>query len=220
LVVFGYLAPNRRLEQLFEALGTMPEVDSFQVDVFGDLWDKKRVLESAAKFNLTSRVNLHGFVPDEDLDRALTAADLAVNLRYPTMGEASGSQLRCWSNGLASIVTRVGWYATLPEDLVAFVRPESEIADIQIHLRELLLNPSKFVAMGERGRRLLGAEHSTESYARSIVELAGRSASYRVRTAALKLANRTGKKMADLGPIAVRSNLSHDVAREILKLMS
>jgi glycosyltransferase involved in cell wall biosynthesis len=220
LVVFGYLAPNRRLEQLFEALGTMPEVDSFQLDVFGDLWDKKRVLECANKFNLTSRVNLHGFVPDEDLDRALSAADVAVNLRYPTMGEASGSQLRCWANGLASIVTRVGWYATLPEDLVAFVRPESEIADIQAHLRELILNPSKFAAMGERGRRLLGLEHSTECYARSIVDLAGRAASYRVRAAALKLADRTGKKLADLGPAAVRSNVPHDVAREILNLMS
>jgi glycosyltransferase involved in cell wall biosynthesis len=198
----------------------MPEVDKFQVDVFGDLWDKKRVLECADRFNLASRVNLHGFVPEEELDRALSEADVAVNLRYPTMGEASGSQLRCWSNSLASIVTRVGWYATLPEDLVAFVRPESEIADIQAHLRELLLNPSKFAAMGERGRRLLGDEHSTESYARSIVELAGRSASYRVRAAALKLANRTGKKLADLGPFAVRSNLPRDVAREILSLMS
>lgn len=53
----------------------------------------------------------------------LAHSDMALNIRYPSMEEASFSQLRIWEHALPAIVTRVGWYATLPEDVVFFVRP-------------------------------------------------------------------------------------------------
>ena len=36
--------------------------------------------------------------------------ELLINLRYPTMGEASLSQLRIWRHALPSMVTQVGWH--------------------------------------------------------------------------------------------------------------
>ena len=72
----------------------------------------------------------HGFTSEKKLDEALSQAHLAINLRYPTMGEA-WSQLRIWAHASQS-GSQVGWYATLPPDTVRFVRPDTnEVADIQ-----------------------------------------------------------------------------------------
>jgi hypothetical protein len=117
---------------------------------------------------------MHGFVEDAMLDAALAAAHLAINLRYPTMGEASISQLRIWRHALPALVTQVGWYAEQPDDVVCFVRPEQEVADIQRHLQDLIAQPDRFVAMGQRGRQRLETLHAPDAYAQAIVAFAQR----------------------------------------------
>src|SRR6185295_18992235 len=121
--------------------------------------------------DLKRQVTLHGFTSEAKLDQALSEAHLAINLRYPTMGEASGSQLRIWSHGLPSMVSKVGWYASLPAEAVAFVRPDAnEVLDIQFNLRAFLSSPGAFAVMGELGRRELEAQHTCEQYANTIIE--------------------------------------------------
>jgi hypothetical protein len=73
------------------------------------------------------------------------------------MGESSISQLQIWEHGLPSLVTAVGYYATLPEETVAFVRPSHELEDIQAHLRRFLADPAAFSRMGLAGRRYLNS---------------------------------------------------------------
>ena len=102
------------------------------------------------RLGLQGVVKLHGFVPAEELDAALAAAHLAVNLRNPTMGESSFSQLQIWDHALPTLVSQVAWYAKLPENAVAFVRPEHEVLDIQRHLNAFLADPDRFVEMGIR----------------------------------------------------------------------
>ena len=58
-------------------------------------------------------VKIHGYV--RDLDERLAEADLAVNLRYPSMGEASAAQLRIWDHALPSLVTERGGIASFRE---------------------------------------------------------------------------------------------------------
>ena len=104
------------------------------------------------------------------LEAALASAHLAINLRFPTMGEASVSQLQIWAHALPSLVTRVGWYATLPQETVAFVRPEHEIIDIQAHLRAFVDDPRRYVQMGEDGHRFLQAYHTPGAYVQAIID--------------------------------------------------
>jgi len=145
---------------------------------------------------LTSIVTLHGFVPEAELGEALAAADLAINLRYPTMGEASATQLRIWSHALPSLVTQVGWYASLPDTVVAHVRPEHEVEDIQTHLRAYLANPIGFTGMGAKGRALLEEQHAPEIYVRSIFNVAADAERFRPRAVAYNLAERAGAEMS------------------------
>jgi glycosyltransferase involved in cell wall biosynthesis len=172
LVVFGYIAYNRRVEAVLEALAGLPERHQFQLDIYGKLDEAAQIEQAIAQFDLTAQVTVHGFVEDAVLDAALATAHLAINLRYPTMGEASISQLRIWRHALPALVTQVGWYAEQPDDVVCFVRPEQEVADIQQHLRDLIAQPDRFTAIGQRGRQRLETHHAPDAYAQAIVAFA------------------------------------------------
>jgi glycosyltransferase involved in cell wall biosynthesis len=169
LVVFGYLAANRRIPALLEAIATFPERNRLRLDIFGELDDPESVAERIRSLRLGDLVQVRGFVPETDLDDLLMQSDLAVNLRHPTMGEASHSQLRIWNCGLASLVTRTGWYAELPPDTVGFVDPATEVADLHDHFRAALARPEAIRAMGEAGRRHLETRHDPELYARDLL---------------------------------------------------
>lgn len=196
LILFGHIGRNRRLDALFEALARLPEKDLFRLDIYGEIWDPNYIHDQVRSRGLTSIVTLHGFVPEAELGEALAAADLAINLRYPTMGEASATQLRIWSHALPSLVTQVGWYASLPDTVVAHVRPEHEVEDIQTHLRAYLANPIGFTGMGAKGRALLEEQHAPEIYVRSIFNVAADAERFRPRAVAYNLAERAGAEMS------------------------
>ncbi|HVG38627.1 MAG TPA: glycosyltransferase [Pyrinomonadaceae bacterium] len=181
LIIFGYLGVNRRLASVLEALAQFPDRKVFHLDIYGHLWDETKVRAMIDSLKLNDSVSLHGFVPERELDEALDAAHLAFNLRFPTMGEASGSQLRIWSHALPSIVSATGWYADLSAEVVAHVRPEHEAEDLQKHLRGFLSAPEIYRAMGRRGKQLLEAEHGPGVYAQTILELAERAGDAQMR---------------------------------------
>jgi glycosyltransferase involved in cell wall biosynthesis len=195
LIMFGHMGRNRRLDAVLEALGTMPERDAFRLDIFGDIADGRNLRSRIRKLGLGHLVQLHGYTPEDELNEVLRTSQLAINLRYPTMGEASGSQLRIWYHALPSLVTDVGWYSSLSRDTVAHVRHEHEHDDIQSHLRAFLNNPEQFAQMGQRGFRLLREEHDPDKYVEVILELAARAPQFRARKSAYDLARGAGKLM-------------------------
>jgi SAM-dependent methyltransferase/glycosyltransferase involved in cell wall biosynthesis len=195
LIVFGHIGENRRLSSLLQALAAFPERQLLRLDIYGDLWDSDRVHLQIASLGLQQLVTLHDLVPAEELEAALSTAHLAINLRFPTMGEASVSQLQIWDHALPSLVTKVGWYANLPEEAVAHVRPDHEIADIQTHLRAFLDDPGRFAKMGERSRRILESDHSPAAYAQAIIALVEDAQAFRPCAVAYNMARRVGEEM-------------------------
>lgn len=220
LIVFGYIGRSRRLSSVLKALAGLPEPAQFHLDIYGDILDGEDELRSQIRaLNLKERVTLHGFAAEAKLDDALSRAHLAINLRFPTMGEASGSQLRIWKHALPALVSRVGWYASLPPDAVAFVRTDDhEVADIQTQLRAIMANPESFAAMGRRGRQELEEKHAPERYASSLIEMAQLSDKFRARVAANRLAERSGSLLSEwLGPTAL-GEAAVNVAHEIFEM--
>ncbi|HEY2961264.1 MAG TPA: glycosyltransferase [Pyrinomonadaceae bacterium] len=198
LIMFGYMGRNRRLDAVLEALAALPERDSFRLEIFGEIADGRGLRKRIGKLGLAHLVQLHGYTTETELNQVMQTSHLAINLRYPTMGEASGSQLRIWYHALPSLVTDVGWYSSLSRNTVAHVRPENEIADIQSHLRAFLQDPKLFATMGERGLRTLHQEHDPEKYVRTILELAANARDFRVRKSAYDLARRAGTAMGSM----------------------
>ena len=192
LIVFGHIGENRRLGPLLQALAGFAERDRFRLDVYGELWDAEAVTQQIQSLGLAPLVTLHGFVAPGELEAALAVAHLAINLRFPTMGEASVSQLQIWDHALPTLVTRVGWYASLPGDTVVFVRPDHEIADIRRHLAAFIDDPSPYAKIGGGGRRLLESRHTPEGYVEAIVGLVAEAQAFRPKATAHELARRVG----------------------------
>jgi glycosyltransferase involved in cell wall biosynthesis len=172
LIVFGYISYNRRIESILQALSTLPQRQKFRLDIYGCVDDEDSLRLSIDDYGLKSLVTVHGYVNDALLDRGLANADLAINLRYPTMGEASLSQLRIWHHALPTMVTQVGWYAEQPSNTVLFVRPTHEVEDIQQHLQQFIENPDRFRTIGLQGQQRLGQHHTPDAYAKGLLEFA------------------------------------------------
>jgi glycosyltransferase involved in cell wall biosynthesis len=217
LVVLGYLNRNRRLEAVLEALAGIPEREQFRLDVCGQLWDEGHIRTQIERLGLNPLVKLLGFLPDSLVEQKLSTADLAINLRYPSMGESSGSQLQFWDYGLPTLVTRTGWYASLPEDTAAFVRPENEVEDIQSHLRALLTDPGVFRAMGERGRHSL-KNNAPEKYVDEMTQFITVALRRAPLMPALALAARIGDDLSAWLQPAVSGYLVERASREIFAM--
>ncbi len=218
LVVFGYLGRNRRLGAVLEALAAIRERAQFRLDICGQLWDEGQVRTQVDQLGLNSIVNLYGFLANDQVEQKLGTAHLAINLRYPSMGEASLSQLQFWDYGLPTLVTRTGWYTSLPEEAVAFVRPEHEVADIQAHLRAFLAHPEVFRAMGECGRRSL-IKNAPGRYVDGMAKFVSEALRVSPRVSALALARRVGQDLTQwLHPDAGPYVLEH-ASREIYTIL-
>lgn len=217
MVVFGYLSRNRRLGAVLEALAGLAERDRFRLDICGQLWDETHIRMEIERLGLSSLVNLYGFLPDVQVEQQLSTAHLAINLRYPSMGEASLSQMQFWDYGLPTLVTRTGWYASLPEGTTAFVRPEREVEDIQAHLHAFLADPGAFRAMGERGRQAL-KNHDPGKYVDAMAQFASSALALSPRIPALELAGRIGNDLTQWLHPAASAYLLERASQEIFTM--
>lgn len=218
LIIFGHIGRNRRLTTVLDAFAQVQERHRFHLDIYGEIDDSKTLRHQIHKLNLGEMVSVHGYAPETELDQALDAASLAINLRYPTMGEASASQLRIWDHALPSLVTKVGWYGSLSDEIVGHVRPEHEIDDIRSHLESFLENPDRYAGMGERGFRYVREVHNPEVYVQTIVSLASDARQLMLRKTAYDLARRTGVLICSWqGPTTI-GDFPRKVAEKIHKL--
>jgi glycosyltransferase involved in cell wall biosynthesis len=218
--LFGFLGPNRRLPTLLHALAGFPERAQFHLDIYGTIEGAEKIQQLISRLGLSDLVTMHGFVESRALDEALRRTDLVVNLRNPSMGEASGSQLHLWQYGLPSLVTRGAWYETLPENTVAFVRPDHEMEDIHAHLSGYLSDPEKYLELGRNGRRYVAENHSMESYVSGLLEIAARAPEFRARWLARDLARRAASSMNGWCDRTTIKEFIPSVASQIQKLVA
>jgi glycosyltransferase involved in cell wall biosynthesis len=115
---FGFLNMNKRIPELLEAFAAFrherPGARLLLVGAAGERFDVQRRLE---RLGLTQGVTRLDYVPEDGLWALMAACDALVNLRYPTMGETSGSVIRALSLGKPLIVSDVGWFSELPDDV-------------------------------------------------------------------------------------------------------
>ena len=95
-------------------------------------------------------------MPEERLWALMAACDACVRLRAPTMGETSGSAIRALSLGKPLVVSDVGWFAELPDDVAIKVPvDEREIEALDAALERAAASPE----MGAAALRLAETEH-------------------------------------------------------------
>jgi glycosyltransferase involved in cell wall biosynthesis len=132
----GFLNMIIRFPQLLEGVTsfrrTHPGARLLLVGAAGERFDIDRRLE---RLGITDGVERIDYVPEDRMWSLMAACDVLVNLRYPTMGETSGSVIRALALGKPLIVSDVGWFSELPDDAVLKVPVDDyEVATIEVAL--------------------------------------------------------------------------------------
>jgi glycosyltransferase involved in cell wall biosynthesis len=190
----GHLNPNKRVPQLLEAFIRLRERRPGARLVLAG--------PSAARFDLAGwleRFGLAGdpalvredYVPEERLWSLMAACDVLVSLRAPTMGETSGSAIRALTLGKRLVVSDLGWFAELPNEVVRKVPVgEGEVESLVAALDEE-------DGRGAAARAYVEREHDlarvADGYAAALEQAAGGAA---VREAVL---GEVAQAAADVG---------------------
>ena len=215
-VMFGYVNPNRRLDSVLRALGSVKGEMDFQFDIYGTLWDRSHVDKLIAECGLSGRVTVHGFVSERQLDEAIGQSHLAFNLRHPTMGEASGGILRSWAMGTPALVTDGGWYASLPADIAPRIPAQDDVAGIALTLRQLVGDPGAFKAIGLAAQAYCRDKHGPEIYAEKLEAVLEGTHEAMTRTAALRLLERVSLTSQSKADRAVMLDRAAQIVRQLV----
>jgi glycosyltransferase involved in cell wall biosynthesis len=173
-VFCGHVGPNRRLVEFLQAWGSLPSPQRITLELYGNISSSRQLLQHAGQFGVEQFIRINGYVSDAELEQALQSADFAINLRWPTMGEASASQLRYWTAALPTLVSDVGWYAELPADSVCRISVGNEAGDLRALLEDALASRDKYRQVGLQGQARLRRAHNPEYYARELLAFAAR----------------------------------------------
>ena len=136
----GFVTPPKRIHSTLSALGLLKrEGKRFKFVIAGERNPSFDIDEHIARNDLAEDVIVTGYVSETDFFRYIRAADLLVNLRYPTVGESSGTLARALALGLPAIVYDFGPFSEFPDHVVHKVPLEKgEPVQLAAAIRRLL----------------------------------------------------------------------------------
>ena len=160
--IFGFLKPYKRIEECLHAMSRLVQVEPrARMILVGEEHPEYPVRRLIARRQLEPFVRLTGYVPEAELTELIAASDICLNLRYPTAGETSGTLLRALGLGRAVLVSDVGSFSELPDDICMKVPVgEAETDLITEYLNLLCTRPQIADAIGARARHYVATECS------------------------------------------------------------
>ena len=161
---FGLATPEKRLDVALRAFRQVRErfPDALYL-VVGDVPARHDLPQTIHDLGLRDSATVTGYVAKSDLLRYVDAVDVCVSLRWPTVGETSGSLLRALVAGKAAIVSDVGSFAELPDDCCRKVPVgEAEHERLVEAMLALAEDPAGREALGQRARRHVLERHAIE----------------------------------------------------------
>jgi glycosyltransferase involved in cell wall biosynthesis len=120
--------------------GLVPERSEAKLVLLGSLEEgaEARLSETALNLGLSEAVQLRGRVEGDDYWRALASADVAVELRTSSDGEATGSVCDCLAARVPTVVSSIGWLRELPSPAVLHVPRECAPAELRSSIERVL----------------------------------------------------------------------------------
>ncbi len=165
--VFGFLKPYKRIAESLRAfrrlIRVMPDARMILV---GEAHPELPLSDMIRSMGLSAHVRHIGFAPIEDFNGYMSACDVVLNLRFPTVGESSGTLLRALGLGKAVVVSDVGSFGEYPDEICLKAPVDASEEDhIFEYLNLLFSRPDVAQSLGARARQWVERECSWESVA-------------------------------------------------------
>ncbi len=104
-----------------------------------------------------------GYTELDDFNSLIAAADIIVNLRYPSLGETSAALLRILQERKACITNDGGWFSEIPDSCVRKIPTEGSWEEhIAQAIRELLETPGEIGRLEREAGRYIETEYDND----------------------------------------------------------
>ncbi len=139
--IFGYLKPYKRIAESLRAFRRLIRLEPrAKMILVGEPHPELPVRELIGRLGLEAHARVLGFVPIEDFAGLMAACDIVLNLRFPTVGENSGSLMRALGLGRAVVVSDVGSFRELPDSIVLKTPVDSTEENLLFEYLNLLVS--------------------------------------------------------------------------------
>jgi len=166
--IFGFLKPYKRIAESLRAFRRLAKVEPrVRMILVGEPHPEFPIEPMIRSLGLSANVRVLGFTPIEDFTGYLAACDIILNLRYPTVGESSGTMLRALGLGRPLLVSEIGSFAEFPDDVCLKVPVGAGEEDLIFEYLNLLVSrPEIARALGERARNFVAERCNWPAVAR------------------------------------------------------
>lgn len=216
VLTFGMVNRNKLVDLVLETIGGSEFLKNHVIYTIIGIVEageyEKTIHEIIRKHSLESCVRLLGPKPDEILIESLLAADLAVNLRYPYLGESSWSLLEALYAGKPTIVWRHGYYDEFPNTVVRKVASKDELLAA---LTDLCRNSESRLAMAEEAWSYVRKHFDTKQYCRQLLDFIEYA---KLNKPILDLVDHMSDRLLEMGADAESIDLVDTLEREICRL--
>jgi glycosyltransferase involved in cell wall biosynthesis len=161
---FGHMNTAKRIPELLDAFGRLlsrrPEAQLVLAGGASPGFDLTELIESR---NLGDAVVRYDYLSEQALWQLIADSDVLVNLRSPTMGETSAMVVRALSLGKPLVVSNVGWFSELPDEVAVKVPvDENETESLEWAMEQLAADPRVRERMGKAGADWARREHDLD----------------------------------------------------------
>ncbi|MDR3717591.1 MAG: glycosyltransferase family 4 protein [Bryobacteraceae bacterium] len=132
-------------------------------------YDLSRLLDRHP--NVKARSRITGYLSEAELNECIAACDILVNLRFPSVGESSGTLARAMAAGRCCVVNATAAYADLPGDAVMHIPVSDTVPALVEGLLALLGDPGLRAAFGGKALALARGEWAPQAVARAYADL-------------------------------------------------
>ncbi|HXS96676.1 MAG TPA: glycosyltransferase [Candidatus Limnocylindrales bacterium] len=170
--VFGFLKPYKRIAESLRAFRRLVRlVPNVKMLLVGEPHPEFPIEQMIRSMGLSANVRVLGFVPIEEFVGYIAATDIILNLRFPTVGESSGTLLRSLGLGKAVLVSDIGSFSEFPDDVCLKVPVGAGEEDLIFEYLNLLVSrPEVAQALGTRAKDWVARECNWDSVARQYAE--------------------------------------------------
>ncbi len=173
--IFGFLKPYKRIAESLRAFRRVVRVaPDARMILVGEAHPELPLQSMITSMGLSAHVRHLGFTPIEDFNGYLSACDIVLNLRYPTVGESSGTLLRALGMGKAVVVSDVGSFREYPDEICLKAPVDSNEEDHLFEYLNLLISrPEVARGMGARAKKWVERECQWEIVAKKYADFLG-----------------------------------------------
>jgi glycosyltransferase involved in cell wall biosynthesis len=160
---FGLLTSEKGIETVARSVAraAVHRAD-LRLLLVGPIPDRPALAALLERHGIAARTVIAGRVPLWTLPAHMEAADMVVNLRYPTARETSAALLRLVAQGRPTVISDLEHLADIPKDAVWRADPTDEEGEVTRAILRLAASPRLRLGLSQAARRFAAREHSPE----------------------------------------------------------